>query len=393
MYLTLEDVFYHIRNGANIKQSDTASGFPITRIETISNGILDYKKMGYANIFELTDYMNHILEPGDILMSHINSENHLGKSAIFLDRDKKIIHGMNLLSLRAKQDILLPEFAIFYFKNELFIREIPKIMKKSVNQASFSVTDLKKISIYVPDIEEQQKISKILTTAQHLIDKRKEQIEACDELVKSLFYHMFGDPVGNPKGHQKRRLKEISNVVTGNTPSREKKENYGDFIEWIKSDNINTPNDYITPALENLSEIGLLHGRAVESNSILMTCIAGSLSCIGNVALTDRKVAFNQQINAITCMEEVVIHHFMYAQLLLSKGYIQRSSTNGMKGMVSKGVLSELTFIVPSLSMQKDFSQVFIAIQSQKQKLQQSLTELENNFNALMQRAFKGELF
>ena len=88
----LGEVFEFIRNGANIKQTDGASGYPITRIETIANGFIDNDRMGYANIKELDKYQDYVLQYGDILMSHINSEKHLGKSAICLENDSAIIH-------------------------------------------------------------------------------------------------------------------------------------------------------------------------------------------------------------------------------------------------------------------------------------------------------------
>lgn len=75
----LGDIFSVIRNGASIKQTDGAGGFPITRIETISNREVDRNKFGYAGIKDIDKYHEYILQDGDILMSHINSEKHLGK--------------------------------------------------------------------------------------------------------------------------------------------------------------------------------------------------------------------------------------------------------------------------------------------------------------------------
>lgn len=252
---------------------------------------------------------------------------------------------------------------------------------------------VEEIEVPVPKIANQRKIANALDKSQFLIDKRKEQIEACDELIKSLFYDMFGDPISNSKLYTKQKLNKVCEIVTGNTPSRKETDNYGNFIEWIKSDNINTSSHYITKSEEFLSEKGLQKGRWVDSGAILMTCIAGSLSCIGNVALTDRKVSFNQQINGVIGKNGQIDNKFLYMQFLLCKPYIQGASTNGMKGMVSKGVLSNLEFIVPKIEEQKNFAQLFDTINKQKQLLQQSLTELEDNFNSLMQRAFKGELF
>ena len=83
MMARLGDLFLHIRNGANIKQGLDNTGYPITRIETISNKFIDREKMGYADIVDDGKYDDYVLQDNDILMSHINSEKHLGKVALY----------------------------------------------------------------------------------------------------------------------------------------------------------------------------------------------------------------------------------------------------------------------------------------------------------------------
>lgn len=212
----VKDYFKIIRNGANIKQNKSQIGYPITRIETISNGIVDRSKMGYAGIMDISEYKDYVLEDGDILMSHINSEQHLGKTALYRKEDNEvIIHGMNLLLLRPNMDKILGGYANYYFKSVNFKKQLSKITKKSVNQASFTVSDLKNLDMQVPDLQTQHKIVQVLDKAQSLIDKRKEQIKQCDELIQSLFYDMFGDPVSNKRGWVKFELNQICDVRDG----------------------------------------------------------------------------------------------------------------------------------------------------------------------------------
>ena len=230
----------------------------------------------------------------------------------------------------------------------------------------------------------------LLDGAQSLIDKRKQQIALLDELIKSTFYTMFGDPVTNPMGWEKKALTETCDIVTGNTPSRKNPLNFGDFIEWIKSDNINTPNTYLTTADEYLSEEGLKKGRFVDANTILMTCIAGSINCIGNVAIADRKVAFNQQINALIPKEYNLV--FLYQMILLSKSVIRDASNNSMKGMLSKGKLGEVRFVFPPITIQTQFAEKVHAIEAQKANMRAGLAAMEELFGSLMQRSFSGEI-
>lgn len=97
---------------------------------------------------------------------------------------------------------------------------------------------LKEIDIPMPSSEEQRRIAAVLDKVSDLIALRKQQLAKLDELVKARFVEMFGDPVSNPLGWEKKSLKETCTVVTGNTPSRSVPEYYGDSVEWIKTDNI-----------------------------------------------------------------------------------------------------------------------------------------------------------
>ncbi|MDD7714820.1 restriction endonuclease subunit S [uncultured Phascolarctobacterium sp.] len=184
----LGEVFSIIRNGASIKQIDGANGFPITRIETISNRVIDRNRLGYANVFDITEYESYVLQSGDILMSHINSEKHLGKTALYIKKgNEKIIHGMNLLMLRANSEVILPLYAKYFFDSNLFLKQIPNITKKSVNQASFTVTALKKLEIKIPQMVEQKRIIDIMSRLDNIIQYRKDQLEKLDLFVKSRF--------------------------------------------------------------------------------------------------------------------------------------------------------------------------------------------------------------
>ena len=57
----LGDVFPLIRNGASIKQTNGAGGYPITRIETIANREIDRSKFGYADIKDVEKYQDYLL--------------------------------------------------------------------------------------------------------------------------------------------------------------------------------------------------------------------------------------------------------------------------------------------------------------------------------------------
>ena len=207
---TIDECFYQIRNGANIKQGTVEGGYPITRIETTANDRFNRDRMGYAGITDIEKYESYILQDGDLLMSHINSVQYLGRTVLYEKQgNEKIIHGMNLLGLKARRDIIIPAYARYCFYSYSFRQQIGRITKKSVNQASFAVADLKKIKIKVPDLSEQSRVVDILNRLNQVIKDRQQELQKLDDLTKARFVEMFGDPVDNPMGWNKKRLQDI----------------------------------------------------------------------------------------------------------------------------------------------------------------------------------------
>lgn len=290
--------------------------------------------------------------------------------------------GRGLAAIRALKEKCLCEFLYYALqsKTEKLKSQGTGSTFKAISKQVLADTELPYITL-----EEQYKIVNTLLKIDELIENADKQIILLDQLVKSRFIEMFGDPVTNPKGWKKVRLADKCSIVTGNTPLRSNKEFYGYYIEWIKSDNI-TNLTYLTKAVEFLSEKGLSVGRKVDSGSILMTCIAGSLKSIGNVAIANRPVAFNQQINAIIPNSQNAL--FMYEQFKLSKKYIISDVNMALKGILSKGNLSEKLFIFPPLDLQNQFADFVEKVNKSKLEVQKSLEELETLKKSLMQQYF-----
>ena len=257
---------------------------------------------------------------------------------------------------------------------------------------------IQKLKIPIPyqdnpskSIAEQKRIGAILDKADVIRKKRHHAIDELNNLIPAIFYDMFGDPVANSKNWPLVSLDDYGEVITGNTPSRQHPDYYGDAIEWIKSDNINTPFHFLTEATEKLSETGKEVGRVAPKSSTLVTCIAGSPSCIGNAAMADREVAFNQQINAI-CPSKETDEFFLYYIVVMIKKLIQRASTASMKGLVSKSSFSAIKTIKIPLDMQFEFGKKMRKLIQSNLLLNQTASEANDLFNSLVQRAFKGEL-
>jgi len=243
-----------------------------------------------------------------------------------------------------------------------------------------------------PSLDDQIRIAHLLGKVEGLIDQRKQHLQQLDDLLKSVFLEMFGDPVRNEKGWDKPELKAFGKIFTGNTPPRNDPANYdNDFIEWIKTDNITGNSVFVTPSSEHLSEIGARKARTVTNGALLVACIAGSVESIGRAALTDRTVSFNQQINAIQPSKDVN-PLYLHGLFKLTRAYIQSHATKGMKKILTKGDFEKITMIKPPLDVQNQFAVTAENVEGIKSLYQQSLTDLKALYGALCQQAFKGEL-
>ena len=151
----LEDLFTKIGNGVNVTQVDEKSKYRVTRIQTIADGSVDLSKTKFTN-----DEVKHesVLQFGDILLSHINSFDHLGKSAIFLGNEADVIHGINLIRFVPDTSRIDPRYAIRIFKTDRFIDTVKSFAQKAVNQASVKTSDLRGIQIPLPPLEVQKEI-------------------------------------------------------------------------------------------------------------------------------------------------------------------------------------------------------------------------------------------
>lgn len=331
---------------------------------------------------------NLVAQLDDVLFAKMQATD----KVVHVDRESQEgIFSTGFFNLRARCGLLDPRYLFWFLRSRQFRHEKDRRCT-GATQKALTLSGLREISIpLLHGPREQKRVARILDNADVIRRKRGQAVTMADRLVRSWFLEMFGTPLRNPRCLPTAPIRGFGRVVTGNTPPRREPENYGDDIEWIKSDNINTRSYFLTRAEEHLSSAGRRLGRTAPAGSTLVTCIAGSPSVIGNAALADREVAFNQQINAVIPNDQTD-PYFLYCQFLVAKDLVQASSTNSMKGMVSKGRFQEIRFLRPDREEQIEFGRVFRRVAGMTRRLEDGLSESEEMFESLSQRAFCGEL-
>ena len=194
-----------LENGANYNTSDK-NGVPMSRIETISTGHIDYTKVGYCSTPQKIEH--YVMQFGDILFSHINSLKHIGKTAYY-SAEQPLYHGMNLLLFRCNDNVD-SKFFFFLINNARFIRKCQVLAKQAVNQASISTSDLRQIRVNIPNKNEQLKIQRFLSLIEKRIEVQNKIIEDLKKLKSAIYQEMFGSLVAPTL-----KLGQVAEIVKG----------------------------------------------------------------------------------------------------------------------------------------------------------------------------------
>ena len=384
----LEEICIFIRNGLNIKNNKSKKGIPITRIETISNGIIDINKTGYANIFD-DKYIDYYLRQDDILMSHINSLKHLGKVG-YCYYDMKIIHGMNLLNIRVNPNNVYPKYLYYYFKSNNFKIKLNKISKQSVNQSSFSISDLKKIKIDIIDLKKQKLIASKLDKVVEVISIRKKQIEELNNLIKSQFVEMFGDIHLNDKKWGKFvKMNEICEI---NPKKSEISDLRNIMVSFVPMQSVTEDGKIYTDDKRNINDVksGFTYFR---ENDVLFAKITPCMeNGKGAIAVNlENKIGFGSTEFHVIRPGKYVNPLWIYT-LTATKEFRKQAemSMTGSAGQkrVSSKYLENYRIGVPPITLQNKFSKIVKQIDKQKFEIEKSLKEIQELYESLMEKYF-----
>ena len=365
-YKKLGECFPYIKNGANIKQIKGAKGYPITRIETLSGGVFNRDRMGYADIFDINKYQDYILRNGDLLMSHINSKAYIGRTVQYTSQnDEVIIHGMNLLRLRSNESVILSSFFKFYTDSWHFKADIASIRKDAVNQSSFAISDLKNFKVPVPTLSEQQSIVAELDKINELISLKKAQLSDLDNLAQSIFYDMFGDPIENEKGWEVKKFGDVYKLKSGDGLSSK---NFVDGPYPIFGGNgiSGTHKDY------NMDGEFIIIGR--------VGVYCGNVRYVkGQFWLTD---------NAFQLIFDKSMQIHIFIKHLLSIMDLHQYANQAAQPVISNATLKDANVIFPPLSLQQEFAKRIELIEQQKAQISSTIKDLETLLASRMQYWF-----
>lgn len=366
-------------NGYAFKPTDwEQSGKAIIRIQNLNNDNAEF------NYFSGDINEKYIVKKGDILISwsasigvyEWNKEDALLNQHIF------------------KVDFNKEEINKIYFKHmvSIALNKATQFMHGSTMK-HITKKYFDDIKIPVPSLEIQKNIADILDKAKSLTSKRKEQIEELDLLVKSKFIEMFGNPLNNPKGWKEATLDYYTNLVTYGLTVRP---NYiEEGIPLISAKEIRSGVVcYDSAPKISMKDYNKLSDKGKPKKYDILFSKTGS---IGHCALVDSDEIFAITQNAARISLNLDNINPLWCLYYLRTDYIQEWCQKKSKGNAVKDFqlqdMKKIPIFICEKNIQNQFEDFVKQVDKLKLEMKQSLKELEDNFNSLIQKAFKGELF
>ena len=265
------------------------------------------------------------------------------------------------------------------------------------------------LSLDIPSLKNQKKISNILSVLDNKIEINKKIIANLEELSQTLFKRWFvdfefPDEDGNPykssggemidselgempKNWKVNKLKEFTKKISsGGTPSRKVKDywEYGEIM-WLKTKEVKEK--MIVTTEENITDLGLLKSSAkiINENS---TVIAMYGATAGQIAYLGCKMATNQAC----CTIESEYPNFIYNYFVYNANYIKTLSSGSAQQNLNKKIIEDLKLLAPNLKVLNHYESSVNSNTSLIKSLTLSNLKLQELRDTLLPKLMSGEI-
>jgi len=281
---------------------------------------------------------------------------------------------------------LYSKYLFYYFQTDQVKRNIVKYTVGSTGITSIRKKDILNFSINLPEVEQQKKIAQILDIDDNLRQKRKEQLALLDDYLKSVFLEMFGDPVLNSKKWLIKKLNEVGNLDRGISKNRPRNasELLGGPYPLIQTGDVANSDYYIKEFKNTYSKLGLLQSRMWPIGTLCITIAAN----IAKTGILTFEACFPDSVVGFKPNNLVRTEYVQWWMFFLQKILEEKAPESAQKN-INLGILRSLDIPVPPVELQNKFLSIIEQVEKTKQKMRDSLSEMDNHFNALMQRYFE----
>ena len=246
-------------------------------------------------------------------------------------------------------------------------------------------SDLSKYEINLPSIERQDSLVSLLCEAESLKERYRELLHACDDIVKSRFVEMFGDPVCNSKRLPIAKFEQLGKWQSGGTPSRANSEYFTGNIDWYSAGELN---DYhLETSIEKITEDAIADSAAklFPAGSLLVGMYDTAALKMG---VLTKPSASNQACACLIPSYDCICVEWLYSAINVMKPHLLSQRKGCRQKNLSLKMIKEFEVPLPPLEEQTAFSTFFHQVDKSRSALQQALDDL----NAMMAAILNEEL-
>lgn len=396
----LRDLLELADSGTWGEDGNPNTGSPVLRSSNIQGGQLDLTDFAWRVIPE-NDRERCRLEPGDIIITKSSgSANLIGKCCIFDAEDSNGPYYFSnfTLRLRVKGGVADHRWIYYWLISERGRAALASLNNTTSGLRNLSVPRYLEQKLPTPSLEEQRRIAAILDKADAIRRKRQEAIALTEQLLRSTFLEVFGDPVTNPKRWPVSTFGEVLEELRYGTSEKCSDRPDSGTIPVLRIPNI-------VSGLIDLQD--LKYAPLTESERYLIRLRDGDILFVrsnGNPEYIGRCAVFHGQGDYAFAsylirgrIREGAGYLVDFAQAVLSfptfvSQLVREAKTTAGNYNISTAGLRSLRMIHPPQELQEAFLGKTRKITGLVQRYKASLSEADNLFNSLVQRAFSGQL-
>lgn len=308
----------------------------------------------------------YCLEPGDVLFNCTNSQELVGKTALFLGHSEPVVYSNHFLRLRTKPDQLYPGFLKYWLIDKWKKRLFEARSVRWVNQATMRLDTLAGLEIDLPSITEQSRISTTLDTADQIRRKRRRASTEVDALKRAIFLCMFGSVKENAKQFSKEHLGELIRVRSG------------DFLPAREMDASGTHSVYGGNGITGRHSSYMFEESKIVIGRVGVYC--------GAIHVTEPKSWVTD--NALYVSEFSPHLVFDYLTWALRVANLNKRASQAAQPLISAGRINSVEIIVPPMKLQLLFKERISKLRDIGARLNCLVSESDALFASLAQRAF-----
>jgi type I restriction enzyme S subunit len=377
--------------------SSSGSGFACSKSKLVDVGLLHLRPFNISNDGQLTlkerYFVPHSEAPincqqlneGDILFNNTNSVELVGKAALIRD---PIVAGYSnhLTRISVDSKVILPTYFMYWLQYMKSTGYFSSQATQWVSQAAYKVSDLKLLSIPLPDLDLQNEIVQNLEAICKVISNRREILEKLEELTTSVFYEMFGDVVSNNMGWQVEKFGNIGVLDRGKSRHRPRDagELYGGKYPFIQTGDVANSNGEIRSFKHTYSDLGLAQSKLWNVNTLCITIAAN----IAKTAILRIPACFPDSVVGFIADKSKTNVRFVQTWLSFLQPILEANAPQAAQKNINLQILRDLPIPLPTLELQDVFSsriESIIALRNEQDtalaKSSEALSSLLNCFS------------